>query len=545
MIPSNTTKGSKEQEQAVISAMLVFPAIVPEIAAIVTSEDFYERIHQRIYSVMLRHHVEEIPIEVPALMKSLSHTDVCYLGEIQDIATISETATYYARQIKTAALYREVQGLAAELQQFPERAATITSKISGLTSQRIDISSKFVSAKEFLTTPQTVDYLIHNLVERDTTGQLFGPSGGGKTFTAIDWALCVATGGSVNGCKVKQGLVFYLAGEGHNGLQRRVKAWQVHHDMSVDALRLIHLSRHAISFDGGQLHTVKTEARELSQIHGMPVALIVIDTLARHLQGDENNAKDMSYFIKTVDSLRESFPGCVALIVHHTGHTNPGEDAKTRGRGSSALRAAMDFEIHCSKGLLSFTKMKDGATPEPIHFTLSPVVIGRNTDGEPLTSCIVDYGERSKQHQETELTSMELTAVKALIGASSSIKTHEECDIVALLEDWREAFYSLRRADDQNVKPNTLKNSFLRAVEGLIGKKIVLKEGHLRILSKEFPSSPLRGTDRHKTSQMTRGITRHTSHPLSIGCDDVTVASDDDHYMQTLVDDEPQLWGQA
>lgn len=50
--------------------------------------------------------------------------------------------------------------------------------------------------------------------------------------------------------------------------------------------------------------------------HGVPV-LLVVDTLARHIDGDENAPVDMGLFIAACDGLRERYR-CAVLIVHHS-----------------------------------------------------------------------------------------------------------------------------------------------------------------------------------------------------------------------------------
>ena len=69
------------------------------------------------------------------------------------------------------------------------------------------------------------------------------------------------------------------------------------------------------------------------------LALIIIDTLARHHTGDENSATEMSSFIGNLDQLREEFNAAV-VVVHHSG-----KDPSRGARGSSAFRAALDHEI--------------------------------------------------------------------------------------------------------------------------------------------------------------------------------------------------------
>jgi putative DNA primase/helicase len=326
--------------------------------------------------------------------------------------------------------------------------------------------SKFMSAMEFLQNSIQIDWWIDRQIPRNSTGQLFGPSGGGKTFNAIDMALATATGGTaLNGHRANKGLVLYLAGEGHDGLRRRVRGWQLHNNKAVENLELFYLSRNTISFEAPDIRAIVAEGKQLSEQHNTPIALIVIDTLARHLEGDENNAQDMGAFIKAVDALRSAFPGCVAMIVHHSGH---GEDTKTRARGSSALKGAMDFEFCCDKGLLTVTKMKDGEAPPPIEFKLFPVKIGYDDDGEPITSCVILYGERSAKNREAELTATE----KMLLGLVNSYP-----DILS--GDLRTVFFDKRREREPEAKQDTLKRAFNRAFDGLIEKKQIFQEGHI------------------------------------------------------------------
>ncbi len=210
--------------------------------------------------------------------------------------------------------------------------------------------SLFVSATYMLSAPVKIEPLLGKVIERGCTGQMFGPSGSGKSFVAIDMACAVGTGGKWNGNQCEQGIVLYFAGEGLAGLRRRVKAWHRHNN-NADLSR-VNISRSVITFDAAGIRKVIVEVRQLEEITGDKVALIVIDTLARHIQGDENNTQNMSEFVQSVDGLRGAFPGSTAVIVHHTGNN---AEATNRSRGSSALKAACDFEIQCDKGLLTYT----------------------------------------------------------------------------------------------------------------------------------------------------------------------------------------------
>lgn len=361
----------------------------------------------------------------------------------------------------------------------------------------------FISGSDMLAHPVEPKPLLGKVIERDCTGQIFGPSGDGKTFVTLDMALSVGTGSDWNGNKCEQGVVLYFAGEGHVGLRRRVKAWWQHHGQPD--LSCCQFTRQAVPFDGAGLSKAIRQATALVEQVGKPVALIVCDTLARHLQGDENSTRDMSDFVRAVDDLRGAFPGSTAIIVHHTGNDS---EKVGRSRGSSSLKAACDFEIQCLQGVLTFTKVKDGAAPPPVEFKLVPVEIGIDEDGEPITSCIVQYGERSARNREASLTVTE----KMLLGLVNDYPN-------ILSGDLRNKFYDKRREREPDAKTNTLKNAFLRAYHGLLDKGVI-HEVKNAVVVLEGKSSHVTKASQNDVVTERESVTSVT-HPYKV-CDVVT-----------------------
>jgi RecA-family ATPase len=68
------------------------------------------------------------------------------------------------------------------------------------------------------------EWLIEDMVPTGAQAVLYGPSGEGKSFLALDWALSNATGRTWLGRQVKQGRVVYVIGEGGGHMQQRVQA---------------------------------------------------------------------------------------------------------------------------------------------------------------------------------------------------------------------------------------------------------------------------------------------------------------------------------
>lgn len=232
------------------------------------------------------------------------------------------------------------------------------------------------------------DWLIEHWLVRNTLAGLVGPSGAGKSFLAIEWACRVATGSRWIGNPVASGAVFYLAGEGQQGIRKRIAAWENHYAIPIadkplflgDSLPFLTDQLQA----GGTVAAIEDQAEEVFFQNGAEPSLIVIDTVARAMGGaNENSAEDMGKLVSSMDWLRDRFKACV-LAVHHTGHGDQG-----RARGSSAFLAALDSEFLMKPNdpqvTLSVTKGKDWEKPSPIVLEKKQVpveIIG--TDGKPL-----------------------------------------------------------------------------------------------------------------------------------------------------------------
>jgi len=154
------------------------------------------------------------------------------------------------------------------------------------------------------------EFLVADLIEAETLSLIFGDPGCCKSFLAVDLPLSVATGTPFHGEDTKQGSVFFIAGEGHNGLARRFAAWAKDRGQSLKDAPLFKPERAAQFLDGVSAKALADAVAMLAESHGSP-ALIVIDTLARNFgAGDENNTKDMSELVVAIDDLKARIPGC-------------------------------------------------------------------------------------------------------------------------------------------------------------------------------------------------------------------------------------------
>jgi len=222
-------------------------------------------------------------------------------------------------------------------------------------------------------------YLAKGLLQKASYAIAYGPPGGGKTFTLLDLAYHIAAGKDWMGHKVHGGPVLYLPFEGGGGLIKRAQALrQKYGDADVPFFIA------PASFNLREQTGRKELGAVIADLPEKPV-LIVIDTLARALMGgDENSAQDVGAFNSAVAALIESTGACV-LIVHHSG-----KNQNAGARGSSALLGAIDTELQISDNRVTASKQRDVEIGAPIGFKLVPVVVGLDSDGDEMTSCVVE-----------------------------------------------------------------------------------------------------------------------------------------------------------
>jgi len=238
----------------------------------------------------------------------------------------------------------------------------------------------FTQVDELLNNLKPVQWLVENYLETDALSMVFGPSGGGKSFTVVDIACCVATGTNWHGMPVKQGAVFYIAGEGHNGLARRFAAWQKARDVKLSKdVPLFKSNRAVMMLNVDAAEALSLEVERLAAQTGHAPSLVIVDTLARNFgDGDENKQQDANMFIEHLDEYIRRRWQCNVMTVHHSGHD------MDRARGSSAFKGAMDQEIWVkgSMGLieLQVTKMKDAEMPAKRRFKIVQTGLGMHDE---------------------------------------------------------------------------------------------------------------------------------------------------------------------
>jgi len=269
-------------------------------------------------------------------------------------------------------------------------------------------------------------YLVKEWLQPGQMSVLVGQSNVGKTFVALDLLLAIARGKMWFGKRTERRAVAYLAAEGTTGIAMRLHAYKRHHklaDQDVEKLPFGYLAapvnlRDSIAEQEDLIEILKGFEEQA----GMPLGLVVVDTLARAMAGgNENSAEDMGAYIRTSDAIRTA-TGAHIMHIHHLG-----KDTSKGGRGSSALRAATDTEILVTKtnqgaSRIKVTKQRDLMGGASAEFQLTPVTLGTDQDGDPVTSCVAtEWREVVKNFVKSELAE-DSHAARALAALHGLLK---------------------------------------------------------------------------------------------------------------------------
>lgn len=274
------------------------------------------------------------------------------------------------------------------------------------------------------------EWLVEDLLPRAGLAAIYGAPGCGKSFLALDVTGHIAAGLDWFGQEVKQSGVVYLAAEAGAGFRKRVAAWRKEHKVSgrIPFAMVPVAPNLGTTKEGGEAAKLIADIKAQAPSLGFDIGVIVIDTLARTLNGaDENSSMDMGSFISNAGLIAEAF-NCLVIAVHHSG-----KDSERGMRGSSALHGACDAEWEIREGeggekLVKLVKLKDGEDGIGWRFKLQqhvvfdPATMGQ--DGKPVTSCTIEEtaepnraaGDKKPPRKPNPTNTVVLQAVKTALA---------------------------------------------------------------------------------------------------------------------------------
>lgn len=231
-----------------------------------------------------------------------------------------------------------------------------------------------------------VEWAVEDLIVAQGIGQIFGQSGAGKTFLALDLAHALITGGEWFGHRIpKPRPVVYIGLEGRAGLRQRLQA-------------ITREKNHDAPYQPGALTVFLPDVFEITDTEHVAAiaaacpkgAVVFIDTQNQSAPHLDENTSQMGELIAKAQMLARLVAGCVILIAH------AGKDASKGARGWSGQKGAMDFQIDVTRYESSKArqwtahKVKDAEDGGKHPFELVAIHVSNKEDGTPIYSCVVN-----------------------------------------------------------------------------------------------------------------------------------------------------------
>jgi KaiC/GvpD/RAD55 family RecA-like ATPase len=321
----------------------------------------------------------------------------------------------------------------------------------------------------------SAQYLVNGVARMGDFIVIYGPSGCGKTFLTIDFACRIACGLSWRNRAGQSGMCAYVAAEAGPWISPRFVAWrEAFLSESVGETPLVIIPRGLNLLDRSDVSSLIEELRTVVEGTGMPLSLLVLDTLSRCMPGgDENGAEAMTHAIGAVDRIRAEL-GCAVVTVHHSG-----KDTSRGPRGHSSLFAAADVVIAVADRAATIEKSRDGMTGESFPFSLKVVEVGVDADGGSITSCVVVPAVTAAPTKSIKLTPTESIALDALNEAAAQFGEVRPATSVmpagkssVRIDEWRRLFKS-RLGEHKDTKGNAARQAFFKAKTNLLAKKAI------------------------------------------------------------------------
>ena len=303
------------------------------------------------------------------------------------------TVLKMAKQAGAAPVNPTLAASVDELKQVAEQAAetAAATPVHGMQTPP-DFDGKFpvVTAGD-LSRRKPAGWLVKRVIPKADLFVIYGASGSGKSFVAIDLLAAMARGVEWRGNRVEKTRCLLIAAEGGGGVGKRIEAYCRHHNINADDLDIGLI----IAPPNFMLKDDITELVKAVAAAG-GADLILVDTFAQVTPGaNENAAEDMGLALANSRALGGA-TGAMIGLVHHSG-----KDAHRGSRGWSGIKAAVDAELEVVKHEngqreLRISKMKDGDDGLAWGFKLEVIEVGLDDDGEAITSCVAIEAELPK-----------------------------------------------------------------------------------------------------------------------------------------------------
>ena len=174
------------------------------------------------------------------------------------------------------------------------------------------------------------DYLVDGMIQKSYLYSLTGPTGHGKTPTAMLLGVKVARGLPFHGRETSQGGVLFLAGENPDDIRARYIALAEHEGFELGTVRY-HFVDGVIDI-AASMPAIRAEAAKIPNL-----SVVIVDTAAAYFMGEEGNSNEQQKWFARL--LREliKLPGKPAVVVNCHPVKNATQDNLVPMGGSAFL----------------------------------------------------------------------------------------------------------------------------------------------------------------------------------------------------------------
>ena len=306
-------------------------------------------------------------------------------------------------------------------------------------------------------------WLVEGIIPRTGVMMVYGETGIGKSYAAIDLAFAVTAGSDWAGRETSSFEVLYIPTEDAYGIDRRNTLIARQKELPEDGKPLIA----NCSFDLSR--NSETVMRLIENLRGVPgpIGLVIIDTMQMALGGaDENSATEATAIVENCRRL-SLYLDCAVLLVHHSG-----KDGTKKARGSSAFMAAMDTVIHMTKSksgmALKVVKQKNG----PGGLTCTGKLLPTD-DGEGCFLQLDDWSDGVSEPRTASKAPLSEIVFEFVAGycdrnKCDSVSRNQITDMILELPDWKDK------------SRDTVRKALLRAINQLV-KDELLSANHTAV----------------------------------------------------------------
>jgi len=280
-------------------------------------------------------------------------------------------------------------------------------------------------------------WLVTDLLVQKSVVMLYGQSGVGKSFVAIEMAGAIITGQDCLGvAHDNAGPVVYLAGEGGEETAKRMLGWCEHHGVDRDVLgSMFHLRPHS-----GRLHDPHWTATNevVASIAALKPRLVFVDTLHTYLLGaSDSEDKAIAEFIAACVQIAQT-TGATVVFIHHP------KKGSLEYRGSGALYADSDTVLELDGDVtthsnLRVKKQKGTAKGEPFtvgfttHHGTHPVTL------EPYSTLVAHPMSRPDTSTTDDAQADLLRALDHIAAPGQQVTSRDWATAVHDICEWKKA----------------------------------------------------------------------------------------------------------